>query len=109
MPLQPGFSMSTRQQLMVAGVISAAVLAVPLVFRSLLSSTFLPHAFCYSFDRRLISLHLVSDVLIWLSYVAIASTLVYLVRRARAEMPFHWMFLAFGVSLLPVASRILWK
>jgi signal transduction histidine kinase len=95
-----GLSVSARRQLALAGAISIAVIAIPLVFRSLLSSTFLPHAFCYSWDHRLITLHLVSDVLIWLSYVAIASTLVYLVWRARTDMPFHWMFLAFGVFIV---------
>src|SRR5260221_8991896 len=100
MSFSHSFSRSTQKQIALAGAISIAIVAIPLVFRSLLSSTFLPHAFCYAWDRRLISLHVVSDILIWLSYVAIASTLVYLVWRARAEIPFHWIFLAFGTFIV---------
>ncbi|SRR6266700_181778 len=100
MSFSHSFSRSTQQQIALAGAISIAIVAIPLVFRNLLSSAFLPHAFCYAWDRRLISLHVVSDILIWLSYVAIASTLVYLVWRARAEIPFHWIFLAFGTFIV---------
>ena len=95
-----GLFVSTRQQLALVGGVSAVLVAIPLVFRGLLSSSFLPHAFCYSWDRRLIGVHVLSDVLIWLSYVAIASTLVYLVWRARSDIPFHWIFLAFGVFIV---------
>jgi len=95
-----GLFVSTRQQLVLAGVVSTIIVTIPFVFRSFLTSTFLPHAVCYSWDHRLIALHLVSDVLIWLSYVAIASTLVYLVWRARTEIPFHWVFLAFGTFIV---------
>jgi hypothetical protein len=38
----------------------------------------------------------VADSLIGLSYVMISGTLVYLVQRGRHDIPFHWMFLAFG-------------
>src|SRR6266700_3840062 len=95
-----GLFVSTRQQLVLAGVVSTIIVTIPFVFRSFLTSTFLPHAFCYAWDRRLISLHVVSDILIWVSYIAIASTLVYLVWRARAEIPFHWIFLAFGTFIV---------
>ena len=52
------------------------------------SSQFLPHAYCYLYNRNLIVLHVVADGLIWLSYVAISLTLVYLVYRTRREIPF---------------------
>jgi signal transduction histidine kinase len=42
----------------------------------------------------------VADGLIWLSYVVIAGTLVYLVRQLKKEMPFQWMFLAFGLFIV---------
>jgi signal transduction histidine kinase len=41
-----------------------------------------------------------TDTAIWLSYVAISCTLVYLVWRTRREVPFHWMFLAFGAFIV---------
>jgi hypothetical protein len=38
----------------------------------------------------------IADILIGLSYTMISGTLVYLVHRGRHDIPFHWMFLAFG-------------
>lgn len=65
----------------------AALVMVPAAVRSIFSSNFLPHAYCYLQDRDLIALHLGSDAVIWLSYVAISCTLVYLVWRTRREIP----------------------
>ena len=38
--------------------------------------------------------------LIGLSYVAISTTLVYLIYRARRDIPFSWVFLAFGLFII---------
>lgn len=79
------------------------------------SSQFLPHAYCYLYNQNLIMLHVVSDGLIWLSYVAISLTLVYLVYRTRREIPFSWMFLAFGTFIIACGFThlmeviVLWK
>ena len=70
------------------------------ILRPLLSSSFLPHSYCYLFNRPLIALHLASDGVIWASYMVISITLMYMVQRARREMPFSWMFLAFGVFII---------
>jgi len=40
--------------------------------------------------------HVVADFLIGLSYFTISGTLVFLVQKGRRDIPFHWMFLAFG-------------
>jgi len=48
----------------------------------------------------LVSTHVVSDALIGLSYVAISGTLVFLVWRARRELPYSWMFVAFGTFIV---------
>ncbi len=64
------------------------------------SPVFLPHRTCYLNDMRLIALHVVSDFLIGAAYVAISTTLAYLVARARREIPFHWMMLAFAVFII---------
>jgi PAS domain S-box-containing protein len=61
---------------------------------------FLPHAVCYLWDAGLLSLHAISDALIGLSYVAISATLALLVYRARREIPFHTMVLAFGAFIV---------
>ena len=58
--------------------------------------TFLPHGFCYLWNPRLLMTHLVSDSLIAISYLAISTTLTVLVIKARGDIPFSWMFLAFG-------------
>jgi PAS domain S-box-containing protein len=39
-------------------------------------------------------------MLIGISYVAISATLAYLVHRARRDIPFSWMFLAFGLFIV---------
>jgi signal transduction histidine kinase len=60
----------------------------------------MPHGHCYLWNTGLVSLHVVSDMLIGLSYVAISLTLAYLVGRARSEMPFGWMIIAFGTFII---------
>ena len=64
------------------------------------SEAFIPHGFCYSWNWKLLSLHVVSDGLIGLSYVVISAALTYLVMKARREIPFSAMFIAFGVFIV---------
>src|ERR1700680_2019963 len=61
---------------------------------------FMPHGICYLWDPALIRLHLLSDLMIGLSYVAISLGLVYFVRQAKKDIPFSWIFLGFGVFIL---------
>src|ERR1700730_5192669 len=44
--------------------------------------------------------HLLRDLMIGLSYVAISLGLVYFVRHARNDIPFSWIFLGFGVFII---------
>src|SRR5215471_2995175 len=85
---------------------------------NLLSSNFLPHVYCYLRNPKLVGLHLVSDGLIWLSYVAISVTLICLERRLRKEMkipPFQWVYIAFGTFIVACGFThfmemiVLWK
>lgn len=64
------------------------------------SGNFLPHFFCYLGNSRLIWFHVISDLLIGLSYVAISGTLAYLVWKLRRSIPFSWMFIAFGIFII---------
>ncbi|HVJ05121.1 MAG TPA: PAS domain-containing sensor histidine kinase [Candidatus Saccharimonadales bacterium] len=64
------------------------------------SADFLPHRFCYLDSPQLIWVNVISDVIIGLAYIAISATLAYLVRRARGDIPFSWMFLAFGLFIV---------
>ena len=64
------------------------------------TSGFLPHGYCYLWDRPLLFTHLTSDLAIGVSYVAISLALAYLVYRARKEMPFSIVFIAFGAFIV---------
>jgi len=119
-PMQ-GSTGGTARRLVVSGAIVAlfssiaALILVPAAVSSALSSRFLPHVYCYLYDKKLIALHVGSDGVIWLSYVSIALTLAYLVRRSRQEIPFSWMFLAFGTFIIACGFThfmemvVLWK
>jgi signal transduction histidine kinase len=84
--------------------LALSALAVVLLPRTLTgfwsSSSFLPHVYCYLYDKQLVTLHLICDTAIWISYVAIAITFTYLVYRTRRDIPFGWMFLAFGTFII---------
>src|SRR5271170_3578288 len=94
---------------------AGALVMIPSALRSITSSNFLPHATCYLYNKQLIALHVGSDTAIWLAYVAISCTLVYLVWKTRREIPFSWMFLAFGTFIVACGFThfmevvVLWK
>jgi signal transduction histidine kinase/ActR/RegA family two-component response regulator len=46
------------------------------------------------------ALHGVSDVLIGIAYICISVTLAFVVYRARHQIPFQWMVVAFGVFII---------
>ncbi len=72
----------------------------PDIIQSLLSpGYFMPHAHCYLEKPSMIFLHGVSDFLIGISYMAIAGALSWLVYKARRDLPFEWIFLAFGLFI----------
>jgi signal transduction histidine kinase len=90
-----------RFGLLILGCAGAVALLFPgVVKRVLRSDQFMPHATCYLRNPEIILLHVSSDLMIGLSYVAISTTLAYLVYRASEDIPFHWMFLAFGLFIL---------
>src|SRR5271154_2254493 len=112
----------TRRVVTAASVVAVALAAITLVMipsaiRGMFSSGlgFLPHSYCYRFDSQLIALHVGTDTVIWLSYLAISCALVYLVWRTRREVPFSWMFLAFGLFIVACGFThlmeviVLWK
>jgi PAS domain S-box-containing protein len=97
-----GISSGMRWALLAGAVV---LLAPPLVWPPLWTKTlsnqeFLPHSFCYVFDPATMWLNAGSDVVIGLSYFLISGTLAFLVHRAKQEIPFSWMFLAFGVFIV---------
>lgn len=64
------------------------------------SSDFMPHRFCYLNTSGLIWVNVSADAVIGLSYVAIAATLAVLLHRTRRDIPFSWVFLAFGLFIV---------
>ena len=66
--------------------------------KHLFSSDFMPHGVCFLWNPGIMWLHAVSDAVIALSYYLIPLALVYFVRQ-RPDLPFHWMFLMFGVFI----------
>ncbi|HEY9401079.1 MAG TPA: PAS domain S-box protein [Pyrinomonadaceae bacterium] len=90
-------------------VACAALLLWPGLARNLFAvgngaDMFMTHEHCYLGIGSLVLMHFLSDLAIGLSYVAISLMLTYLVYRARRDIPFHWVFLAFGLFIVACGS-----
>ena len=80
--------------------LSCVTLAVWLSSRALLTANFLPHWYCFVGNTRLLWTTVIADLLIGLSYVAISTTLAWLVHRAGRELPYSGFFWAFGLFIV---------
>jgi len=60
---------------------------------------FEPHGYCLLWNPFLLWLHVASDALIAIAYIAIPASLVVLIRTRRG-LPFNWMFVLFGIFIL---------
>ena len=93
-----------KDQLVVIAVgatFTVTILVVwPNLWSWLLSANYLPHAYCYLKSPALVWTHVVADSLIAVSYFAISITLGHLGYKGRRDIPYHWMFLAFGLFIL---------
>lgn len=93
-----------KRQLYVIGFGAAfalgAVIVWPQFVAWLFTTNFLPHAYCYLGNPRLVWTNVVADSLIGIAYLAISVTLGYLGYKGWHDIPFHWMFLAFGLFIL---------
>lgn len=85
--------------LLTAGMLAAGAVALLLWPKPFSNQDFMPHGMCYMWNGRLVWLHVVSDSLIFLSYLSIPFTLVYFCRK-RPDIPFNWMFLCFGTFIV---------
>ena len=63
------------------------------------SGDFQPHGYCYLWNSGLVWLHVVSDGLIALAYLAIPVSLFRLARKRR-DLSISWMFVLFGVFIV---------
>jgi PAS domain S-box-containing protein len=73
--------------------VGAAFLAIPG------SGDYSPHGFCYLWNTKLMTLHVVSDLLIALAYFTIPVTLMVLARRRR-DVPFGWVLGLFSTFII---------
>ncbi|HEY0777552.1 MAG TPA: hypothetical protein VGD56_06270, partial [Gemmatirosa sp.] len=64
------------------------------------AADFLPHGYCFLWNRPLLLTHVTADLLIGISYVVISVTLALLVHRARRDIPFSVVFVAFGLFII---------
>lgn len=99
------FDISVFRKALVLTLAASTTIVVPLVvwprlIREVLNTDLLPHMFCYLRNPALIWTHVISDALIGFAYFAISVTLAYLIYRARRDIPFHWMVLAFGLFII---------
>ena len=96
-----GFLGRQLHLLLAALLLIASLFALwPGLGRVLFATDFLPHAYCYLQKPALVWTHVAADALIGVSYFAISVTLAYLVSRARHDIPFPWMFAAFGLFII---------
>ncbi len=58
-----------------------------------------PHAHCFAWNQPILRMYLVSDSLIGVSYLGIASMLLYLYQRFRDILPAPWILLAFSAFI----------
>ena len=79
---------------------AAPFLIWPALVGRILAANFLPHLYCYLGKPGLVWTHVIADSCIGLAYLTISGTLVYLVQKGRGDIPFHWMFLAFGAFII---------
>ena len=112
-------SLSRKEKLAIAavGTIGAGLLLLrtPAMISDATAAYGWAHAHSYLNNSKLIWLHALADSVIFVSYVAIAIVLAYLVYRTRRGMPFSWMFLAFGTFIIACGFThlmevvVLWK
>ena len=97
---------ATRQRILAYGTIGLFLAAVLLLLGWVSLSELLSTGNLSPLEQPhpespwLLGLHIMSDTLIGLSYVAISATLVYLVYGTRRTIPFHWMFSLFGLFIV---------
>ena len=74
-------------------ILTALAISVwPETVTGLFGGPYMPHGYCFMWNTQLISLHVISDSLIWLSYCTIALVLMRIAQQNKREIPFGWMF-----------------
>lgn len=89
-----------RRALVLMAFATPVVLLPQLLKPLTVGRAFHGHGYCYLWQPSLVATNVIADALIGLSYVAISLTLAYFVYQGRERIPFHWMFLAFGLFII---------
>jgi two-component system cell cycle sensor histidine kinase/response regulator CckA len=91
-----------KLRFLAVGLGTLGVTAAALAFwsKAIFSNNYLPHAYCYLQKAPLVWTNVTADVIIGLSYIAISSLLAYLAVKGRREIPFQWVFVAFGLFIV---------
>jgi signal transduction histidine kinase len=90
-----------RYGLMITVAATAIAIMSPNFFGGLFrADEFMPHATCYLRNPKIILLHVSSDLVIGISYLGIALMLGYIVYKGSEDLPFHSIFLAFGLFIV---------
>lgn len=89
-----------RSSLAIFGAVACGVIAFEALGIPVLGRIGMPHEFCYLRDPKLVWLHVTTDLLIGVAYVSISLTLAFLVYRSSRNIPFNWVFLAFGLFIV---------
>ena len=91
-----------RYLISLAAITAMALAIVPLWAEVVINGDagFEPAGENLNWDRIALGLHLITDLLTGLAYVAISLTLIVLARRAGRNIPFLWAFVAFGIFII---------
>jgi len=65
----------------------------------LAAGDFLPHGWCFRWDKALLWLHVASDAIITLAYYSIPIVLLVFAKK-RVDLQYKWMFVLFGLFIL---------
>jgi signal transduction histidine kinase len=68
-------------------------------FRHLAAVSFIPHGHCYLWDPAMLFTQVSANLLIGLSYIAIAITMTFLIFRIK-NLPFQHIYIAFGIFII---------
>ncbi len=75
---------------------------------------FMPHGHCFLWLPSILWTSVISDALITAAYLTIPIVLIYIIRRRR-DLPFDWVFFAFGIFILACGAThltdiiVIWK
>lgn len=84
-----------------AGLLFACIAAIPALIQHVAGGgLMMPHGFCIRWQPALLALHVSSDAIIGLSYIAISVTLAAMTLRIREKLPFPRMILTFGAFIV---------